>query len=123
MRAVLKELSGKGYRASGCGLQMGSGRPLPPLAEILASHPLLHTAEGEFYRNAILDASDHCGLRTTRVREREAYEQAAALLRLSPTELQHRLDEMGKPIGPPWRQDEKLAALAAWLVLAGKPPR
>jgi hypothetical protein len=25
---------------------------------------------------------------------------------------------MGRSLGPPWRQDEKLATLAAWLVLA-----
>jgi hypothetical protein len=26
---------------------------------------------------------------------------------------------MGKELGAPWTQDEKLAALAAWLALAG----
>jgi len=25
---------------------------------------------------------------------------------------------MGRALGPPWRQDEKLATLAAWLALA-----
>jgi hypothetical protein len=29
---------------------------------------------------------------------------------------------MGKLMGPPWRQDEKLAALAAWLTLAAASP-
>jgi hypothetical protein len=25
------------------------------------------------------------------------------------------LDELGKMLGPPWQQDQKFAALAAWL--------
>lgn len=117
-RTALDELGRKGYRVSGCGLLLGSGKPLPLLSAILRSHPLLHTAEGEFYRNAILDASRHHGLPVTGVKEREVYERAAATLRVSPSKLQRRLDEMGKLMGPPWREDEKLAALAAWLALA-----
>jgi hypothetical protein len=31
--------------------------------------------------------------------------------------LKHRITELGKPVGPPWSQDQKLAALAAWLSL------
>jgi hypothetical protein len=118
-RAALKDLALKGHCVERCGVLLGSGKPLPGLSTILASHPLLHTAEGEFYRDAIRDAGEHCGLKVTGVKEREVYERAAAMLRASPQLLQRRLDEMGKRIGPPWRQDEKLAALVAWLALAG----
>ena len=31
--------------------------------------------------------------------------------------LQRRVQEMGRAIGPPWTQDQKLAALAAWIAL------
>ena len=118
-RMALGELETRGYSVRGCGLLLGSGRPLPALSAILASHPLLHTAEGEFYRNAIRDAGEYCGLKVAGVKEREIYERAAAALRVPGPDLRRRLDEMGKSIGPPWRQDEKLAALVAWLVLAG----
>jgi hypothetical protein len=33
--------------------------------------------------------------------------------------LQRRVAELGKPIGPPWTQDQKFAALVAWLALVG----
>lgn len=117
LRTALKDLALKGHCVERCGVLLGSGKPLPQLSAILASHPLLHTAEGEFYRNAICDAGEHCGLKICGVKDREAYERAAAVIRLSPEELQRRLDAMGKLIGPPWRQDEKLAAVAAWLAL------
>ena len=38
-------------------------------------------------------------------------------LKLAPDALRARIAGLGKPLGPPWGQDEKLAALAAWLVL------
>ena len=34
------------------------------------------------------------------------------------TDLQQRIGELGRSLGPPWRQDEKLASLAAWIALA-----
>jgi hypothetical protein len=53
------------------------------------------------------------------VRERDLYAHGAAALELTPEELQSRLGELGRSVGPPWRQDEKMAALVAWLSLAG----
>ena len=41
-------------------------------------------------------------------------------LGLSADELTRRLAEFGRTLGPPWRQDEKLATLAAWLALAAR---
>jgi hypothetical protein len=34
-----------------------------------------------------------------------------------------RIAAFGKQAGPPWTQDEKLAALGAWLMLAVLPSR
>ena len=31
------------------------------LESILKSHALIHTAEGEFFRNALVEACEHCG--------------------------------------------------------------
>jgi hypothetical protein len=41
-------------------------------------------------------------------------------LKLAPDAITARLAALGKPLGPPWTQDEKLASLAAWLVLRGR---
>jgi len=119
LRILIRDLKKKGYAVSGCGVLQGSGRALPALEKILASHPLLHTAEGILFRDVLTHASEHCKLPVAAVRERELFVQVTAKLRIPADELQHRLTEMGKPFGPPWGQDEKFAALAAWLALAG----
>ncbi len=119
VRAVLDDVRKQGYEVVSCGLLQGSGRPLPGLLAILASHPLLHTAEGEFFREALVHASERCGLVVTRVRERELLERGSAAFRLPADKLQRRIAEMGQSIGPPWAQDQKQAALVAWLALAG----
>jgi len=118
MRETVDELSRQGRRAAGCCVLEASGRPLPDLAAILAAHPLIHTAEGVFFRQTIKDAAAACGLPVTGIRENQLLEKAAASLRMSTVELLRRATEMGKKAGPPWRKDDKLAAIAAWLVLA-----
>src|SRR6266404_882425 len=42
---VVRELDERRYRVAGAAVLLASGRPLPPLAKILAAHPLIHTAE------------------------------------------------------------------------------
>src|SRR5947209_1043563 len=70
--ASLAELKQNGYAVAGAGIIFASGRALPDLAAILKSHALIHTAEGEFFREALLRASEHCLLPVTRVKERDA---------------------------------------------------
>jgi hypothetical protein len=115
--SVVGELTEAGYKPLGCGLLLSSGRLPVTLAGILASHTMIHTAEGELFRDALAQASRHCKLPLTGIKERELFDRAASALDLSLDDIQLHLAEMGRPIGPPWRQDEKLAALVAWLVL------
>jgi len=105
-----------------CGLVLASGRPLPGLDKILASHALIHTADGELFREAILHASNRCGLRDFRIKERELLERAGEVLGLKGDDLMGRVTELGRSLGSPWSQDEKFATLAAWLALASKSP-
>jgi len=116
--AVVARLAQKGHRVIGTGILFASGRPLPDLATTLQSHALLHTAEGEFFREVLVRASEHCSLPVTRVKEREVWARGAALFRLDAADLQQQITELGRSLGPPWRQDEKLASLAAWIALA-----
>ena len=125
--AALDDLKKEGHEVAGCGILLRSGRPLTTLAATLASHALIHTAEGDLFRDALHHASQRCGLTVMGVKERELYARGAAELGLASGELQRHVTELGRPIGPPWRQDEKQAALVGWLVLAAaarqKPPR
>jgi hypothetical protein len=118
LQAAMDGLRDKRVAVIGCGIILGSGRALPVLEAILKSHALIHTAEGEFFRNALLEASSHCGIPVFGVKEKELFERAAATLARPSSELERRVQDMGKAIGPPWTQDQKYAALAAWMVLA-----
>lgn len=121
IRDLQKSLQAQGYRFTHCGLVLASGRPLPSLPQILASHALIHTADGELFRGALLHASARCGLALRAVKERELLNESSQALRLKPNVLTRRVAELGRPLGAPWTQDEKLASLVAWLALASKP--
>jgi hypothetical protein len=108
------------YKLSRCGLLLASGKPLPGLEKILASHALIHTADGELFREALLHASARCGLPVLSVKERELLNRAEQTFRLKPADLTRRVIELGRPLGSPWSQDEKFASLAAWLALAAR---
>jgi len=119
LRNAVAELRARGYQATSFGITLGSGRALPELKAVLASHALIHTAEGEFYRDGLLRAAKSCRLNVSGIKEKELYEQASARLRIPLSELGRRVADLGKPLGPPWSQDQKYAALAAWLALSG----
>jgi hypothetical protein len=116
--AFVARLTQGGRRVVGTGIIFASGRPLPALEVTLRSHALIHTAEGEFFREVLVQASEDCGLPVTRVKEREAWDRGETALRLSSENLQKLISELGRSLGPPWTQDEKLASLAGWIALA-----
>ena len=118
VRALIDKLREKNHEVLGSGILLGSGRPAPALAATLASHALIHTAEGELFRSALTRAIERCGLPLTAVPERELWARTTLYLHMTLDELQRSIAEMGRPIGPPWRQDEKHAALVGWLALA-----
>ncbi len=68
---LIEELDRRAYRVSGSALLMASGRALPSLAEILASHALIHAAEGQFFRSIVHRACEDLGIAVTPLRERE----------------------------------------------------
>jgi len=118
LRAAVEHAQNSGLEVTGCGILLSSGRPLPDLAATLASHALIHTAEGELFRSVIADASREMNVPVTGVKERDVLARASAVLGKSATELQSYLQRMGRELGPPWTEDEKYATLAAWLALA-----
>jgi hypothetical protein len=99
-------------------LLLASGRTLPPLERILASHALIHTADGELFRDSLRAACARCGLPVQGIREKELFAVASKAFGLQPAVLKRRIAAFGKSLGPPWRQDEKYAALGAWLNLS-----
>jgi len=122
IRELQSDFLKQGRKLTRCGLVLASGGPLPGLDKILASHALIHTADGELFREAILHASNRCGLRDFTIKERELLERAGEVLGLKGDDLMGRVTELGRSLGSPWSQDEKFATLAAWLALAAKSP-
>jgi hypothetical protein len=110
----------QGVKLTRCGLLLASGRPLPELEKILASHALIHTADGELFREALLHASGRCGLQEFTFKDKELLDRAAQAFRAKPKDLIRRVTELGCSLGAPWSQDEKFATLTAWLALAAK---
>jgi hypothetical protein len=117
LRAAQSRLRETDYRMAHGGLLLASARALPSLERILAAHPLIHTADGELFREALAHASAKLGLQEFRVREKELLRLGAQVLRKNEAKLQKQLTELGCSLGSPWTQDEKFAALAAWLAL------
>src|SRR6201987_1187305 len=98
MRDMLDAVNARNYRVVGCAMLLASGRALPPLPNILASHALVHTAEGEFFRKIELD------------------ERATATFGKAAASVRQHISRLGKTVGSPWTQDEKTAALAGYIV-------
>ena len=117
IRAMERDVAQQGYRVNKAALLLASGRQLPELAKILAAHSLIHTADGEFFREALLHGCVHCKLTVTTLKERELFACACGTLRCKPATLAKVAGDLGKPLGSPWTQDEKFATIAAWTAL------
>jgi len=115
---VVRAFERQDYRVVGSAVLLAAGRPLPPLAKILGSHPLLHAAEGQFFRNAVIQACQRLKLTVAEIRERDLEDQAKTVFGPAASQLQRRIAALGSSIGPPWTKDHKAAALAALLILA-----
>ncbi len=118
IRAVQNELQKLDYKISGCSLLLASGRTLPEFEKILASHALIHTADGELFRDSIRHSCNRTKLPLAAIKERDLLATASKSLNKKPQFLNRHVAALGKSVGPPWTQDEKLATLAAWLALA-----
>jgi hypothetical protein len=117
LKSARADVAQQGYQLTRAALLTASGRPLPELARILTSHSLIHSADGEFFREAILSGGAQCRLAVTMTKDRELLAAASSKLHRKPATLLKLLTALGKPLGGPWTQDEKFATLVAWLQL------
>jgi hypothetical protein len=115
---LVAELNTRDFHIVGSAVLLASGRSLPPLEKILASHPLIHTAEGEFFRHTVSQACEDLQISVTPIRQRELDERAKAAFGNAASRVLGSIASLGKTIGPPWTKDHKTAALAAALILA-----
>jgi hypothetical protein len=118
LRSLQKDLAEGEFKIARAALLLASGRALPTLEYVLASHALIHAADGELFRDGLSAACAARKLPLEGIREKELLATASTTLCLQPALLTRHIAALGKALGPPWGQDEKFAALAAWLTLA-----
>ena len=115
---AVKHARDLGWRLSGVAILLSASRPLPPLPKILASHAMIHAAEGEFFRDAFRRACRKLDIPVTGIRERDLDQHVQAAFGRVASEQKKKIAGMGRVLGPPWTQDQKTAALAATILLA-----
>ena len=114
---IVGQLARDGHPVIGLGILDSAGRKGGSLSAILASHALIHTADGDHFRDAIASAAAQCRLPVSRIPARDLEGEAAAALSTPVERLHETVKELGRSVGPPWGADQKAAALVAWLVL------
>lgn len=115
---LLTELEEKDLLITACGIVGAPAKSSPPLPTILASHALIHAAEGERFRGVLVEAAEARALRVLRVPQRDLFQVAATRFRTPVATLQTDLAPLRRTLGPPWTADQKNSALIAWLALS-----
>jgi hypothetical protein len=80
-------------------------------------HIRAHALEGQLFRSVLQESLHGHGIRTEVLLEREAYGKAAVQLKQSNENVRCMIQKFGRDTEAPWRAEQKLAALAAWLAL------
>src|ERR1700693_3975220 len=117
LKALVDELRSRGFRASNVGIV---GAPERNLAAIASPHIRAHAAEGVLFRRVLEVGAESNDLPWVSFADRDFEKLAASRLGLPIDPMQTRLADIGRALGRPWRADQKAAAIAAWIGLAGQ---
>ena len=102
------------YDLAGAGIVVGS---LIDPATIANEHIRIHALEGRLFRGIVEEAATTSGLICSTWRERDLYESASRILKQPEDAVRVTLTDMGRGASGGWRAEQKMAALAAWLML------
>jgi hypothetical protein len=115
---LLSDYRRKGYSGTRASLVVRSQRDPATIAN---PHIRAHALEGQLFRSALEQALNAHGIRTAILLERDAYVTAGAQLKRPHDEVRQTIQNLGRSSDGPWRAEQKLAALGAWLALCDKP--
>jgi hypothetical protein len=118
IRAQTEQLKARGIVLRSAGIIDSSSRKQVSLSSILASHALIHAADGDHFRNALFVAAEQCRLAVKRIPAKSLEVHAAKCLRRPLKPILETVDKLAQGKGPPWGADQKKAALLAWTLLA-----
>jgi hypothetical protein len=117
IRAQSEELKARGIVIGSVGIIDSSSRKQVSLPAILASHALIHAADGDHFRNALFVAAEQCRLQVCRLPAKHLEAHAGECLGLPVNRILGTVDNLARGKGPPWGADQKKAALLAWTLL------
>jgi hypothetical protein len=105
-----------GWTPERAGIVTGS---LVDPATIRQPHIRAHALEGRLFRTVVEDAVRAQGLSCFVLGEKAAFEAASRVIHSGEEALKRTVANLGRRVEGPWRAEEKLAALAAWMAVSG----
>jgi len=120
-RAGAASLSGEFEHTETRGVRLAAATVVSDSATDPASignlHMRAHASEGQLFRDICCDAANAFGLVTERALAKNLRDTLAQALETDSKRIDSVLAAIGTDAGRPWRADEKLAAMGAWLAL------
>jgi len=118
--SALRELVGELQPASGAilGISLVAGSATDP-ESIRNPHMRAHAREGRLFPHALAAAAKSLRIPAVTIVEAEVFARAAVQLGKTPAAVKLAVTELGRAVGKPWSAEEKSAAAAAWITLAG----
>jgi len=117
---LLRQYADAGHQINGAGIVVGS---VVDPRTIGNDHIRIHALEGQLFRTVVMTSLSKRGVNSSACRERDLIATATARLGRKETALRTALLNLGRDVSGSWRAEQKAAALAAWIVLAGKNAR
>jgi hypothetical protein len=113
---LIKSQPSNGSKIGGAGIV---GAPDRDLARIGNPHIRAHAAEGVLFRHVLDVAAQSNGLKWQLFSDRDFEETMAERLGPKHARVKRTISELSRSVPAPWRNEEKQAAMAAWVMLHG----
>ena len=111
---LIKQQTKNGAKVVGVGIIGAADRDLSRIGNY---HIRAHAAEGVLFRSVLEFGADQNRMRRRTFTDRSFAANAQAELGKKHSSVMQMIDDLRRSVPSPWRADEKLAAMAAWLVL------
>jgi hypothetical protein len=114
---LMADCRANGWNLRRAGIVVGS---LIDPSVIHSPHIRAHAAEGQLFRTTVEDALRALDVRSSLLAQKTVFETASDVIHSGVPILKRTLANIGRGVAGPWRMDEKVAALAAWVAVSQK---